>query len=129
MSNINKVNIAQKMALFSEHWSPKIVGELDNYHIKAVKFVGDFVWHHHEDTDEMFLVIDGSFTMKLRDGDIHIQQGEFIIIPKGVEHRPVAEEQVDIMLFEPASTHNTGDNLKSQLSQEKIELLETQDKI
>ncbi|MGB7340642.1 MAG: cupin domain-containing protein [Phototrophicaceae bacterium] len=123
MSNINKVNIAQKMALFSEHWSPKIVGELDNYHIKAVKFVGDFVWHHHEDTDEMFLVIDGSFTMKLRDGDIHIQQGEFIIIPKGVEHCPSATEEVQVLLFEKAGTVNTGNATDSEKTVTELEQL------
>ncbi len=123
MSKINKVNIAQKMALFSEHWSPKIVGELDNYHIKAVKFVGDFVWHHHEDTDEMFLVIDGSFTMKLRDGDIYIQQGEFIIIPKGVEHCPSATEEVQVLLFEKAGTVNTGNATDSEKTVTELEQL------
>lgn len=109
MAKIEKVAIADKLSLFSEHWQPKIVGELDNYHIKLAKFQGDFVWHQHDDADEMFLVIEGSFTMKLRDGDIEIEQGEFIIIPKGVEHCPSAEQEVQVMLFEKAGTLNTGD--------------------
>ncbi|MEM9951951.1 MAG: cupin domain-containing protein [Chloroflexota bacterium] len=109
MSDLKKVNIADKMALFSEHWSPKIVGDLNDYQIKLAKFQGDFVWHQHDDTDEMFLVIDGSFTMKLRDGDIELNQGEFIIIPAGVEHCPSAENEVQVMLFEKAGTVNTGD--------------------
>lgn len=109
MAKIEKVTIADKLSLFNEHWQPKIVGELDDYHIKLAKFQGDFVWHQHDDADEMFLVIEGSFTMKLRDGDIEIEQGEFIIIPKGVEHCPSAEQEVQVMLFEKAGTLNTGD--------------------
>lgn len=108
MTKIEKVSITEKLSLFTEHWQPKIVGELDDYHIKLAKFQGDFVWHKHDDADEMFLVIAGSFTMKLRDGDIDIQQGEFIIIPKGVEHCPSAENEVQVMLFEKAGTLNTG---------------------
>lgn len=108
MSKIEKVIITEKMSLFTDHWQPKIVGELDDYHIKLAKFQGDFVWHKHDDADEMFLVIEGSFTMKLRDGDIDIQQGEFIIIPKGIEHCPSAENEVQVMLFEKAGTLNTG---------------------
>ncbi|GAB5490156.1 MAG: cupin domain-containing protein [Phototrophicaceae bacterium] len=108
MTKIEKVSITEKLSLFTEHWQPKIVGELDDYHIKLAKFQGDFVWHKHDDADEMFLVIAGSFTMKLRDDDIDIQQGEFIIIPKGVEHCPSAENEVQVMLFEKAGTLNTG---------------------
>ena len=123
MSEIEKVSIADKMALFSEHWTPKIVGELNDYHIKLVKFQGDFVWHQHDDTDEMFLVIDGSFTMKLRDGDIDINQGEFIIIPQGVEHCPSAENEVQVMLFEKAGTVNTGDAGNSEKTASQLEKL------
>lgn len=123
MSEIKKVNIGKKLSLFSEHWTPKIVGELNDYHIKLAKFQGDFVWHKHDDTDEMFLVIDGSFTMKLRDGDIEIQQGEFIIIPKGVEHCPSAENEVQVMLFEKAGTVNTGDAEETTLTHDDLDML------
>lgn len=109
MSKIEKVNISDKMALFNEHWRPKLVGELDDYHIKLAKFQGEFIWHQHDDVDELFFVIDGSFTMQLRDGDIEVNQGEFIIIPAGVEHCPYAKDEVQVMLFEKAGTLNTGD--------------------
>lgn len=102
--NVEKVNIAQKLALFDEHWSPKIVGELNGQHVKLVKLLGEFVWHHHEDEDELFLVVKGRF----RDRSEWIEEGEFIVVPRGVEHRPVADEEAHIMLFEPASTVNTG---------------------
>lgn len=123
MSEIEKVNIGEKLSLFSEHWTPKIVSELNDYHIKLAKFQGDFVWHKHDDTDEMFLVIDGSFTMKLRDGDIDIQQGEFIIVPKGVEHCPSAENEVQVMLFEKAGTVNTGDADESDVTLKELDRL------
>ena len=123
MSDIKKVNIGDKMSLFNEHWTPKIVGELNDYHIKLAKFQGDFVWHKHDDTDEMFLVVDGSFTMKLRDGDIEIQQGEFIIIPQGVEHCPSAENEVQVMLFEKAGTVNTGDAGENEKTASELEKL------
>lgn len=110
-----KVNINQKLSLFTEHWSPKIVGELNGQHVKLVKFKGEFVWHKHDNEDEMFYVLTGSFTMQLRDGDIEIKENEFIIIPKGIEHRPMAKEEVSIMLFEPAGTVNTG-NTNSELT-------------
>jgi mannose-6-phosphate isomerase-like protein (cupin superfamily) len=118
---IEKVNIAQKMSLFSDHWRPKIVGDVDNYQIKFVKFQGEFVWHSHEDVDELFLVVDGSFTMQLRDGNIQIHQGELIVIPAGVEHCPYAESEVQVMLFEKAGTVNTGDAEKSQKTAEDLE--------
>ena len=105
---MHKVNIGEKMALFSEHWSPKIVGELNGQQVKLVKFAGEFVWHHHEKEDELFLVVKGSFRMELRDRNIELHEGEFLIVPRGVEHRPVAEEEVHVLLFEPASTLNTG---------------------
>ena len=108
MASPEKANIAEKLALFDEHWSPKVVGELNGQEVKLVKFLGEFVWHHHDDEDEMFLVIDGRFRMEFRDREVWIERGEFIVVPRGVEHRPVAEEEVSVMLFEPASTLNTG---------------------
>ena len=108
MEQIEKVNINQKLSLFNEHWSPKIVGEINNFYVKLVKLEGEFVWHHHENEDEMFFVVKGELLMKLRNKDILIKEGEFIIIPKGVEHLPIAKEEVQIMLFELKSTVNTG---------------------
>ena len=108
MASPEKANIAEKLALFDEHWSPKVVGELNGQEVKLVKFLGEFVWHHHDDEDEMFLVIDGRFRMEFRDREVWIERGEFIVVPRGVEHRPVAEVEVSVMLFEPASTLNTG---------------------
>jgi len=105
---LQKVNIVEKLGLFQEHWSPKIVGEVENCQVKLVKFQGEFVWHSHADEDEMFLVVAGSFVMKLRDGDIPLSAGEFLIVPKGTEHMPVAEEEVHVLLFEPSTTLNTG---------------------
>ena len=105
---MEKVSLAEKFAAFSEHWSPKIVAELNGQHVKLVKFVGDFVWHHHEHEDEMFLVHRGRFRMELRDRTVELGPGDFIVIPRGVEHRPVAEEEVEVVLFEPAGTLNTG---------------------
>jgi mannose-6-phosphate isomerase-like protein (cupin superfamily) len=105
---MRKVNVAEKLSMFSEHYSPKIAGELNGQLIKLVKFKGEFVWHQHDNEDEMFYVIRGSFDMHLRDEIITINQGEFIIIPRGTEHKPVASEEVEVMLFEPASTLNTG---------------------
>ena len=105
---IDKVNVAEKLARFQEHWSPKIVGELNGQHVKLVKLKGPFTWHHHEIEDEMFLVVKGRFRMEFRDRNVWIEESEFIIVPKGVEHRPVADEEAHVMLFEPASTLNTG---------------------
>ncbi len=102
------VNLAEKFALFDEYWSPKIIGELNDSYVKAVKFRGEFVWHHHEDEDELFLVVKGRLVIKLRDRDIRLGEGEFAIIPRGVEHMPVAEEEVHVILIEPKSTLNTG---------------------
>ena len=107
-ATIDKVNIKDKVALFDEHWSPKIVGELNGQHVKLVKLHGEFVWHHHEREDELFLVLEGRLRMDFRDRRAWVGQGEFIVVPRGVEHRPVAEEEVHVMLFEPASTLNTG---------------------
>jgi mannose-6-phosphate isomerase-like protein (cupin superfamily) len=108
LDSAQKVNVAQKLSLFDEHWSPKIVGELNGQHVKLVKISGEFVWHHHDEEDELFLVVKGSLVIKLRDRDIRLEEGEFVVIPRGVEHRPVAEEEASVMLFEPASTLNTG---------------------
>jgi len=105
---MNKVNLSEKFAVFSEHWSPKIVGELNGQHVKLVKFKGPFVWHHHEEEDELFYVVKGSFDMEFTDHTVTIAEGEFIIVPKGVEHRPNAAEEVQVLLFEPAGTLNTG---------------------
>lgn len=106
---MEKVNIQQKLSLFSEYWSPKIVGELNGQQVKLVKFKGEFVWHKHDHEDELFYVVKGSFNMEYRDRTITINENEFLIVPKGVEHRPVAEQEVSVMLFEPATTLNTGD--------------------
>jgi mannose-6-phosphate isomerase-like protein (cupin superfamily) len=106
--SVDKVNIEEKLALFDEWWKPKIVGELNGQYVKLVKFIGEFVWHHHDDEDELFLVVKGRFRMEFRNRNIWIEEGEFIVVPRGVEHRPVAEEEAHVLLFEPASTLNTG---------------------
>jgi len=103
-----KVNLAQKLSLFDEHWSPKVVSELNGQHVKLVKLLGEFVWHHHDEEDELFLVVKGRFRMEYRDREEWIESGEFVVVPRGVEHRPVAEEEAHVMLFEPASALNTG---------------------
>ena len=108
MSQVQPVNLRQKLALFDAHWDPKVVGELNGQHVKLVKFQGEFVWHHHEHEDELFLVVKGRFTMEFRDRRVPIEEGEFLIVPRGVDHRPVAEQEVHVLLFEPATTLNTG---------------------
>jgi mannose-6-phosphate isomerase-like protein (cupin superfamily) len=108
MPEIRKVNLRDKLSLFTARWDPKIVGELNGQHVKLVKFQGEFVWHHHEHEDELFLVVDGRFTMQFRDRNVTLEEGEFLIVPRGVEHRPVAEQEVHVLLFEPATTLNTG---------------------
>jgi mannose-6-phosphate isomerase-like protein (cupin superfamily) len=105
---MDKVRLADKFARISDHWHPRIVGELNGQHVKLVKFKGEFVWHRHEHEDELFLVVAGRFRMDLRDGEVWLEPGEFLIVPRGVEHRPVAEEEVSVLLFEPATTVNTG---------------------
>jgi len=114
------VNIDQKLSLFSDHWHPRIVGELNGQHVKLAKLLGEFVWHKHDDEDELFYVIKGELHMEFRDKTVIIQENEFLIVPRGVEHRPVAEQEVSVMLFEPASTVNTGNN-PGELTREKIE--------
>lgn len=119
---LEKVNIREKFARFSDYWSPKIVGELNGQQVKAVKLLGEFVWHHHDHEDEMFMVIKGLLKMEFRDKTVEVGEGEFIIVPKKVDHRPVAENEVQILLFEPASTLNTGDveNERTKKNLEKI---------
>jgi mannose-6-phosphate isomerase-like protein (cupin superfamily) len=104
----SKVNLREKFSGIAEHWSPKIAGELNGQLVKLVKFTGEFVWHHHDIEDEMFLVVKGRFRMDFRDRQVWLEEGEFLIVPRGVEHRPVAEEEAHVLLFEPASTLNTG---------------------
>src|SRR5918998_5036120 len=106
---IEKVNLTENFGRFQEHWSPKIAGEVNDAYVKLAKFQGDFVWHKHEAEDEMFLVVKGSIIIKLRDGDVHLGEGEFVVIPRGVEHMPVAEEEAHVILFEPKTVLNTGD--------------------
>ena len=106
---LEKVNLSDKFRLFEEHWSPKIAGEVNDSYVKLVKFQGDFVWHKHDEEDEMFLVVKGSITIRLRDGDVRLEEGEFVIIPRGVEHMPIAEEEAHVLLFEPKTVLNTGD--------------------
>lgn len=110
---MDKVNLAEKFSLFADHWSPKIVGELNDSYVKVVKLKSEFVWHHHEKEDEMFLVVKGKLLIRLRDHDLWLQEGEFVIIPKGVEHLPVAEEEAHVLLLEPKTTLNTG-NVRSE---------------
>lgn len=105
---MEKVNLAQKFRLFHDYWSPKIVGELNDSYAKLVKLKGEFVWHHHEAEDELFLVVKGRLLIKLRDRDIRLEEGEFVIIPRGVEHLPIAEEEAHVLLLELKSTLNTG---------------------
>ena len=120
-----KINVAQKLASFEDHWSPKIVGELNGQHVKLVKFQGEFVWHHHDSEDELFLVLHGSFRMDYKDAagietSMDLTVGEFVIVPRGTEHRPVAAEEVHVMLFEPAGTLNTG-NVRDVLTADKLQ--------
>lgn len=106
---MNRINLAEKFALISEHWRPKVVGELNGQEVKLVKFKGEFPWHHHEKEDELFMAIKGSFRIEFRDRSVELSPGEFVIVPQGVEHRPVADEEVEVLLFEPAQVRNTGD--------------------
>lgn len=106
---LEKVNLADKLATFTDHWSPKLVGEVNATAVKLVKFQGEFVWHSHEKEDELFYIVKGSFTLRLRDGDVTLNAGEFVIVPKGTEHQPYAEHEVEVMLVEPNTTLNTGD--------------------
>jgi len=105
----NKIALAQKLSLFQDHWKPKIVAEVNDCAVKLVKLQGEFVWHQHEKEDELFLVVRGALRIQFRDGDIDLSEGEMVVVPRGVEHKPVAQNEVSILLFEPKSTLNTGD--------------------
>ncbi len=117
---MGKVIIKEKLSLFNDHWNPRVVGELNGQHVKLVKFKGEFVWHRHDKEDEMFYVVDGEFKMEFRDKIVELKPQEFLIVPKGVEHRPVAETEVSVMLFEPVGTSNTGDT-KGKLTRERLD--------
>ncbi len=119
---MDKVNLAQKFSMFNDYWSPKIVGEINDSHVKLVKLKGEFVWHHHETEDELFLVVKGSLLIKLREQDIFLEEGEFVIIPRGVEHLPIAKDEAHVLLLEPKTTLNTGniDNERTVVDLERI---------
>ncbi len=128
---MNKINLHQKFSVIADHWNPRIVGELNGQYVKLVKFYGPFTWHHHDNEDEMFMVVKGRFRMDYResaeggseqpgDRELWLEEGEFCIVPRGVEHRPVADEEVQVLLFEPASTLNTG-NVENSLTRPELE--------
>jgi len=120
MSTLDKINLARKFNLFSEHWSPKIVGELNDSYIKLAKLKGEFDWHHHEHEDELFYVVKGQLSIKFRDKDVILNEGELMVIPKGVDHLPVAAEEVHVMLIEPKGTLNTG-NVTTEKTRETLD--------
>jgi mannose-6-phosphate isomerase-like protein (cupin superfamily) len=117
---MDKVNLAEKFSIFTEHWSPKIIGEVNDAYVKAVKFKGEFLWHHHENEDELFLVVKGRMKMHLRERTVEVNPGEFIIIPRGVEHKPEAEEETQVILLEPKTTLNTG-NVQNERTLPELE--------
>ncbi len=128
---MNKINLREKLSLIGDHWNPRIIGEMNGQYLKLVKFKGPFTWHHHDNEDEMFLVVKGRFRMEFletADGapgankqrDVWLEEGEFIVVPRGVEHRPVADEEADVLLFEPATTLNTG-NVENELTLPELE--------
>ena len=119
---MNKINVAEKFSRINEVWSPKILGEVNDSYIKAVKFIGEFVWHHHDNEDEMFMVISGKLRMKFRDREEIVGPGEFIIVPRGVEHLPISEEETQVLLFEPKTTLNTG-NVRNERTLAELEKL------
>ncbi len=112
---MEQVNVREKLALFSDHWNPRVVAELNGQQVKLVKFKGEFVWHDHAHEDELFFVIRGRFRMDFRDRSVSLSEGEFLVVPRGVEHRPVADEEVEVMLFEPAQIKHTGE-VESELT-------------
>lgn len=119
---MNKVNLTEKLSLFSDHWNPRIVGELNGQQVKLAKLQGEFIWHKHDEEDEFFLVLAGRLTIRLRGEEIHLEPGEFCIVPRGVEHQPVAEAETHVLLFEPGSTLNTG-NVRSELTRDELETI------
>ena len=133
ITTMNKTNLKEKLLLINDHWNPRIIGALNGQYLKLVKFRGPFTWHHHEAEDEMFLVVKGRFRMEFREGggdipgpdeqkEVWLEEGEFIVVPRGVEHRPVADEEAEVLLFEPASTLNTG-NVQDGFTVPKLEWL------
>jgi mannose-6-phosphate isomerase-like protein (cupin superfamily) len=120
---MNKVNLTEKLSLINDHWNPRIAAELNGQYVKLVKFQGPFTWHHHENEDELFMVVKGRFRMEYRDGDgeqsVWIEKGEMIVVPRGVEHRPVADDECEVLLFEPVSTLNTG-NTENELTRKEL---------
>jgi mannose-6-phosphate isomerase-like protein (cupin superfamily) len=118
--HMDKVNLTEKLASFADHWKPKIVGELNGQQVKLVKFRGPFVWHHHDHEDELFLVVKGRFRMEFRDRNVLLEEGELLVVPRGIEHRPVADEEAHVLLFEPASTLNTG-NVRNERTVDQLE--------
>ena len=114
------INLQEKLAKFSDHWSPKIIAQMNNYHFKLVKFEGDFIWHAHDDTDEVFIVLDGEMAIEFREGHVDLKAGEMIVVPKGVEHKPFAKSECKIMLVEPAGTINTGDASGEMTAEDNI---------
>ena len=129
---MNKINLSEKLSLINDHWNPRIIGELNGQYLKLVKFKGPFTWHHHETEDEMFLVVKGRFCMEFRETsepsepcekkEVWLEAGEFIVVPRGVEHRPVADEEAEVLLFEPATTLNTG-NVRDEFTVPKLDWL------
>ena len=117
---LEKTTLSAAFEGIHDHWNPRIAAELNGQHVKLVKFQGPFTWHHHEHEDELFLVIEGRFRMELRDGNVELEAGDFLVVPRGVEHRPVADEEVSVLLFEPATTLNTG-NVRNELTKDALE--------
>jgi mannose-6-phosphate isomerase-like protein (cupin superfamily) len=117
---MKKINVEQKLSLFTDYWNPRIAGELNGQQVKLTKLKGEFIWHKHDNEDELFYVLHGTLRMELRDQTIEIHENEFLIVPRGVEHKPVADEEVSIMLFEPATTLNTG-NVTNERTKEILE--------
>jgi len=119
---MQKINLAEKLSLFTDYWSPRIVADLNGQQVKLAKLKGEFEWHHHEREDELFLVLRGRLTIKLRDGDVRLEEGECVVVPRGVEHKPVAEDEAHVLLFEPATTLNTG-HVRSERTVEELKRL------
>jgi mannose-6-phosphate isomerase-like protein (cupin superfamily) len=117
MMEFKSINFVEKLSRFSEHWAPKIIAQMNNYHFKVVKFKGDFVWHSHDDTDEVFIVLDGEMSIAFRNGEVELKAGEMYVVPKGAEHKPFAEKECKALLVEPAGTINTG-NTESEMTAE-----------
>lgn len=118
---MEKINLNQRLNSFSDYWNPRIIAELNGQYVKLAKIKGEFVWHQHKNEDELFLVVKGSFTMQYRDRDVILSEGECIVVPKGIEHRPVAENECEILLFEPISTLNTGDSEQSSFTKSALD--------